>query len=141
MPSLSDIDTVFLMCKNSAGDYVQVTYCRNTNQNKGRYYRDPSPLWVGTPATLHRAVWEKESGLSIPKGYQIHHLDHNPAHNQKSNLKCIHSQMHIRYHKAVGRLIREMEHRVDRNINRSEAQKIAFEAGIKARYLFKFLGV
>ena len=34
-------------------------------------------------------MWEHETGLKIPEGYVVHHIDWNKGHNEISNLTCI----------------------------------------------------
>ena len=46
---------------------------------------------------LHRYVWEHEVG-TIPKGYQVHHIDGNKANNDISNLSLITNKGHQRLH-------------------------------------------
>ncbi len=45
----------------------------NVHQNEKGYYR------LGNNKLLHREIWEKFYGQKIPKGYVIHHIDHNPT--------------------------------------------------------------
>lgn len=49
------------------------------------------------PKRLHTYVWEKCNGI-IPKGYAIHHKDHNPDNNEIDNLEMIKISDHARYH-------------------------------------------
>jgi len=46
---------------------------------------------------LHRVVWEYYNG-AIPKGFQVHHKDHNPYNNDISNLELLTEEEHIRKH-------------------------------------------
>jgi len=46
---------------------------------------------------LHRAVWEYYHG-EIPKGFAIHHKDHNTENNDISNLQMISFKEHMSYH-------------------------------------------
>ena len=62
-------------------------YFEYSTTNKGR---------IGRPQ-LHRAVWEYYNG-KIPKGYQIHHKDHNIDNNDISNLECLSSREHLSKH-------------------------------------------
>ena len=45
----------------------------------------------------HRFIWEAVNG-SIPKGYDIHHKDHNRSNNSISNLELIESSTHKHQH-------------------------------------------
>lgn len=55
---------------------------------------------------LHRYVWEKYNG-SIPKGYQVHHIDHNKDNNDISNLKLMTEHDHLvlehEYHEKLSK--------------------------------------
>ena len=48
---------------------------------------------------LHVAIWEFYSGKTVPKGYVVHHKDHNPFNNDFSNLECISRKQHLALHK------------------------------------------
>ena len=58
----------------------------------GRKYFSNSNV---TPRSMHQYVWSYYNG-SIPKGYDIHHKDHNRYNNDISNLECIESTEHKR---------------------------------------------
>lgn len=46
---------------------------------------------------LHRVVWEYYHG-PIPDGYEVHHIDGNPANNDPGNLECIKASQHTELH-------------------------------------------
>ena len=46
---------------------------------------------------MHNIVWEQYYG-EIPKGMQVHHIDHNKLNNDISNLKLVNSLEHKRLH-------------------------------------------
>lgn len=46
---------------------------------------------------LHRVVWEKHNG-PIPKGYVVHHIDHNRKNYDISNLCLLPMSEHNRQH-------------------------------------------
>lgn len=52
---------------------------------------------VGACVFLHRAVWEKANG-PIPKGYDVHHRDHNIYNNALDNLELIQQDEHKKLH-------------------------------------------
>jgi hypothetical protein len=47
--------------------------------------------------TLHRSVWEHNKG-PIPKGFVIHHKDHNKLNNKISNLELLSDSDHKKQH-------------------------------------------
>lgn len=51
----------------------------------------------GKRKRLHIYVWERENG-TIPKGYQIHHIDHNKDNNSIENLEMLTSKEHTQRH-------------------------------------------
>lgn len=46
---------------------------------------------------LHRDVWEAANG-PIPRGYDIHHKDENPANNRIDNLALLPKADHTKLH-------------------------------------------
>lgn len=46
---------------------------------------------------LHRTVWEYHNG-PIPKGFHVHHRDHDRANNQPGNLTLVEGSQHLRHH-------------------------------------------
>lgn len=46
---------------------------------------------------LHRAVWEYYNG-EIPKGYDVHHIDHDKTNNDIQNLTLLKRGDHVRLH-------------------------------------------
>ena len=46
---------------------------------------------------MHRYVWEFSNG-DIPKGFHIHHVDHDRGNNDISNLKMLSATEHETYH-------------------------------------------
>lgn len=66
-----------------------------TKDNKTGYYL--SSIINGKRYRLHRYVWEYYNG-EIPKGYHIHHKDHNKDNNELDNLELLTKQEHINRH-------------------------------------------
>ena len=62
---------------------------------------------------LHRVIWEYFHG-PIPDGYEVHHIDGNPANNDPSNLECIpakdHSALHFEEASERGRSDKQLQH-------------------------------
>ncbi|MEK0326012.1 MAG: thymidylate synthase, partial [Nitrosopumilus sp.] len=50
------------------------------------------------PRTVHKAYYELAHG-KVPKGYQVHHLNHNPLDNHIENLAMVTISRHFQYHK------------------------------------------
>ena len=49
---------------------------------------------------LHRYVWEYYNG-TIPKGYEVHHIDRNKDNNDISNLQLISKKEHMKLHGSL----------------------------------------
>ena len=63
----------------------------------------------GQSVSAHKYVWQKHNGR-VPKGFQIHHKDHDTANNDISNLELVDVQSHAAYH-AKKRLAENPEYR------------------------------
>jgi hypothetical protein len=61
-------------------------------------------LFLGAKA-VHRMTWEQANG-PIPKGYVVHHKDHNKLNNSIDNLECIPRGSHQTLHNT-GRVFTE----------------------------------
>lgn len=53
----------------------------------------------------YRKIWESHTGLKIPKGYHIHHIDGNHQNNDPSNLCCVSPDEHWQIHYDRGDII------------------------------------
>lgn len=63
-----------------------------TRSERDGYYR------CGKLTTyLHQYIWRKHNG-EIPKGYHIHHIDHNKRNNHIYNLQMISAKDHAIHH-------------------------------------------
>ena len=67
-----------------------------------RYYRKPTGYYKCDfkkhgGRYMHRVVWEHYRG-PIPEDHEVHHLDHDPANNDISNLECVPAVRHRTYH-------------------------------------------
>jgi len=69
---------------------------------------------------LHRYIWEYHNG-EIPKGYQIHHIDHDKSNNDISNLSLTSGKAHRSYH-GVHRTITHRQEIVN-NLNENARPK------------------
>lgn len=65
----------------------------------GRKYTQPSPTryFQSGRLFLHREVWRRERG-PIPRGYHVHHIDHDPGNNRIENLALVSPAEHAREH-------------------------------------------
>lgn len=58
----------------------------------------------GSRIAFARAVWEGETGIRIPKGGIIHHINHDSTFDEIQNLAMFFSQAaHKKYHKKLER--------------------------------------
>jgi hypothetical protein len=55
---------------------------------------------------LHREVYEQYYG-SIPKGYEVHHIDGNQGNNDPKNLSALRKSIHAWIHKYGGKYVTE----------------------------------
>ena len=77
---------------------------------KGRnYYRDPRTGYyyhtvyeTGAKQLLHRDIWEAKNKQQVPKGFVVHHRDHDKENNAASNLTCMERGEHQRHHVIDG---------------------------------------
>jgi HNH endonuclease/NUMOD3 motif len=72
-------------------EYVEFKGRKYFKRTNG-YYESKRPC-----TQLHRDVWEHYNGL-IPKGYVIHHIDHNPSNYDITNLEMMKWGAHNRGH-------------------------------------------
>jgi hypothetical protein len=66
-------------------------------QHKNRYFFCRNTIKGIYNTCLHRQIWYDHHG-EIPKKYQIHHIDRNPANNDISNLEMLHYTEHLAGH-------------------------------------------
>jgi hypothetical protein len=79
---------------------------QHTRDNPGRYFEKSNGYWIVSwqenrkriCMLEHRWVWEQANG-PIPKGHQIHHIDHDRNNNALSNLQCMTAREHIQLHR------------------------------------------
>lgn len=68
--------------------------------NNQGYYEITSGKENNNGKRLHRLIWEDWYGKPVPKGYFIHHLNHQKTDNRIQNLQCVKSTLHRRYHSS-----------------------------------------
>ena len=81
-----------------------IQYIENTNLAycDGYKFRKDRKTGYWLCSTLHKRlhtyIYEKHNG-SIPKGYEIHHIDHNKDNNEIDNLQMLTRKEHNKIHK------------------------------------------
>lgn len=71
---------------------------RYPNSNTKSHRRYFSGVYNGRKTRLHVAVWESANGERVPKGYAIHHIDHDWNNNDPTNLECLPKGRHQSHH-------------------------------------------
>lgn len=80
-----------------------IQYIENTNLAycDGYKFRKDKKTGYWLCSTLHKRlhiyIYEKYNG-TIPKGYQVHHIDHNKDNNEITNLKLLTRKEHDKIH-------------------------------------------
>jgi len=67
---------------------------------RGKIYNLTGKYYARNGKRLHRAVYEGEIG-EIPKGFDVHHIDHNKHNNEPENLLALSRSDHIKLHAAT----------------------------------------
>ena len=52
----------------------------------------------------YRKIYESETKIKIPKGFDVHHLDFNRDNNDISNLVALPRDLHAKFHKTYNAL-------------------------------------
>lgn len=78
--------------RTTAKGYIQVL-------QKGHPRADPSGYVME-----HIYVWETETGIKVPDGFVVHHLDGNKRNNDISNLCLMKNGAHSSYHNRLRHL-------------------------------------
>lgn len=81
------------------------------DDNTGYYLSSARKGKTGT--RIHRDVWEFYN-CKIPKGYHVHHIDHDKGNNDISNLQLLEAREHYKLHGAE--LTEEQRERMRRNV-------------------------
>ena len=69
----------------------------NHKKRNHRVYYKAHTKWLQPPKALHRQLWEDNFG-KIPKGWVVHHKDHNPLNNDLPNLEIMPRGKHQSLH-------------------------------------------
>lgn len=86
-----------------------------TRDNKTGYYLNST-----LRKRMHRYVWEYYNG-DIPKGFQIHHIDHDKSNNDISNLEMITRTKHMKIH--ANEHVRDCYDEIIENLNKNARPK------------------
>ena len=62
------------------------------------YYHITSRKEGNHGKSLHRVIWETHYKKSVPKGYEIHHINMDKLDNRIQNLVCVPRSTHMKYH-------------------------------------------
>lgn len=103
---------IMIIYKNG---YAIVNDLRFRKDTKTGYYLC-GKLVNGKRPRLHRYIWELFNG-TIPKGYDVHHKDHNKDNNEIDNLELLTKREHIEKHKEE--LTDEIREKFRQNLNKA----------------------
>ena len=53
---------------------------------------------IKTIKGVYVAVWEAFNGKTVPEGYVVHHINHDPSDNRIENLECMSRKKHMQEH-------------------------------------------
>ena len=103
-----------------------IQYIENTNLaycDGYKFRKDKKTgYWLCTTLgkRLHTYIYEKYKG-EIPRGMQVHHIDHNKDNNDISNLKLLTKKEHIELHKKE--MTEEQKQKLRDNLNKNARPK------------------
>lgn len=102
--------------------------------DKTGYYLGTSKI-DGKRKRLHRYIWEYYKG-EIPKGYDVHHKDHNKNNNEIGNLELLSSSEHKKKHGKE--LTEEQKKKLRNNLNlKARPKAIEWHKSEKAKEFHK----
>ena len=99
-------------------DYAIVDGYKFKKDKKTGYYL--SGVINGKRIRLHRYIYQKYKG-EIPKGYEIHHIDHNKDNNEIENLELLLPEVHKEKHGHE--ITEEMREFYRNNLNKKARSK------------------
>ena len=73
----------------------------NAKPNHEGYYQITTKKQGYHGKFLHKLIWEDHYDKKVPKGYVIHHLNHNNQDNRIQNLQCVYEPLHLRHHNTL----------------------------------------
>lgn len=65
----------------------------------------------------YRKFYEQQTGVKLPAGYDVHHIDFNRENNEIRNLVALPQQLHTLYHFQCGILIIPFDHQLSNGIS------------------------
>lgn len=88
-----------------------------------------------THKRLHRYIYERVHG-AIPKGYQVHHIDHDKGNNEPDNLRLLTKSEHMRLH---GKEMTEEQRQWKRDnlLSKAVPASVAWRHTEEAREMYK----
>jgi hypothetical protein len=87
----------FVLIAKNAQPFQVIDGIKFTLRNHGYY-----SATTGERQLMHRYIWEKHNG-KIPESHDIHHIDHNRANNDISNLALYTKSEHARLFNSENR--------------------------------------
>lgn len=69
--------------------------------NPSGYYRVNSRKEGNKGKLLHVLVWENYYDKTVPKGYDIHHINGIKTDNRIQNLQCVEQGVHRKFHRKA----------------------------------------
>lgn len=83
--------------------YIKTEFGNASLRDTG-YYRITSRKEGNHGKDLHKVIWESFYGMTIPKGYNIHHINGCKTDNRIQNLQCVDASLHSKYHHQLNNL-------------------------------------
>lgn len=87
----------YVNSKNGSKKFCKCHILKTPIANTGYCFFNVSINGKEIPKNVHIAVWEAFNG-PIPKGYNVHHINHIRTDNRLENLELIESSKHSRNH-------------------------------------------
>ena len=100
--------------------------------HKSRYCGRVYDEMTGRLKPKHVVIWQQHTGIPVPDGYDIHHIDGNGHNNDPNNLVALPRSTHIRLHNEMRKLGIDPIDSTDESVIRArEASKRYYETHIE----------